>query len=179
MFSCLSCLLGSIWYLYHTDTIDTPILNQHNESESLHTATHSDSQTSQVNIHTSADKNTEFSKSAHETDLEGEQQFQQQEKLLAIVMENFKEMEQVLENIDHPVVQEFMAALPPESQKSLKMAALKQSVSKRLDIVEANPLSPIDLKNLNKDIDELAKNFVMMPEEARNLKAYLQQRTKS
>jgi len=94
------------------------------------------------------------------------------------VMSNFQNMDDILENIDHPSVQAMIAAMPKASQKTIAMAALKQSVSKRLDLIEANPVSPIDLISLNQDIDTLAKNLVMMPGEARNLKAYLQQHTK-
>jgi len=99
-------------------------------------------------------------------------------ELINDVMSNFQNMDDILENIDHPSVQAMIAAMPKASQKTIAMAALKQSVSKRLDLIEANPVSPIDLISLNQDIDTLAKNLVMMPGEARNLKAYLQQHTK-
>lgn len=98
--------------------------------------------------------------------------------LINQVMGQFQSMEEVLENLDHPSVQAMIEAMPKASQKTIQMAALKQSVSKRLDLIETNPHSPIDLSSLNKDIDTLTENFVMMPGEARNLKAYLQQRTK-
>lgn len=91
-------------------------------------------------------------------------------------LERFNDINTLLDNIDDPDVQDFISTLPEDAQRSIHMQALQQSVSKRLDAIEAQALSPIDLTKLFDDIDLLAQNLVLMPEEAKNLKSYLKAR---
>ncbi len=165
--SAIAVMAMSYGYLSHSDTQDAQIelttaaynkeddetLNRQPALESAYSTTHSASTDNPV-------------------DTEGDSH----SLLISEVMNHFRTMEEILDNMEHPSVQALIASMPAESQTTIAMAALKQSVSKRLDLIEADPSSVIDQSSLSQDIDLLAQNLVMMPDEARNLKAYVQQR---
>ncbi len=88
----------------------------------------------------------------------------------------FNSIEEILENIDDPAVQAYVNSLPDEAQESIYIASLKQSVSKRLDDIEASSHTDVDIDVLFHDIDILRDHKVMMPGEVESLKAYIQAR---
>lgn len=83
-------------------------------------------------------------------------------------------VEDILDHIDHPSVQRYIAKLPEQAQESIRLEALRHSVSKRVDAIEASDFSAIDVDVLFNDIDELSRTRVMLPGEGDALKVYLQ-----
>ena len=85
-------------------------------------------------------------------------------------------VDDLLDNIEHPKLQEYIRSLPFDAQKVLHTAALKQSVSKRVDDFELTGVPEHDVGRLFDDIDMLSSRGVMMSGEAERLKKYLQAR---
>lgn len=85
----------------------------------------------------------------------------------------FRDVDELLANLNDPRVQDYIKTLPPESQQYLFVESLKRSVSQRIGQVMESGYHQIDMEQLFRDIDTLENNKALLPGEAEFMKQSL------